>query len=169
MCILCIFPLKCWTLVKPSWIKVFLRGCVEILWLASQSPPQKVNVCFCTDLDFPAFGVHGHTVFYPKVLDLCERHHYMLTANFQTLWETSDGHLCQNVFFSGGGTQLLNTFSFQFTHLFSFPSSYDMSSVIQVKVHGSVAEGLEPVKELFQEQFNKGEELSAQVGSLSAG
>ena len=34
----------------------------------------------------------------------------------------------------------------------------------QVAVHGSVAEGLEPVKELFQEQFNKGEELSAQVG-----
>ena len=33
----------------------------------------------------------------------------------------------------------------------------------QVAVHGSVAEGLEPVKELFQEQFNKGEELSAQV------
>ena len=31
-------------------------------------------------------------------------------------------------------------------------------------MHGSVAEGLEPVKELFQEQFNKGEELSAQVG-----
>ena len=34
----------------------------------------------------------------------------------------------------------------------------------QVAVHGSVAKGLEPVKELFQEQFNKGEELSAQVG-----
>ena len=31
-------------------------------------------------------------------------------------------------------------------------------------MHGSVAKGLEPVKELFQEQFNKGEELSAQVG-----
>ena len=30
-------------------------------------------------------------------------------------------------------------------------------------MHGSVAEGLEPVKELFLEQFNKGEELSAQV------
>ena len=34
----------------------------------------------------------------------------------------------------------------------------------QVAVHGSVADGLEPVKELFQEQFNNGEELSAQVG-----
>ena len=42
-----------------------------------------------------------------------------------------------------------------------------MTSSIQVKVHGTVAEGLEPVKELFQEQFNKGEELSAQVGPSS--
>jgi len=38
-----------------------------------------------------------------------------------------------------------------------------MFSPQEVTVHGSVAEGLEPVKELFQEQFNKGEELSAQV------
>ena len=34
----------------------------------------------------------------------------------------------------------------------------------KVAVHGSVAKGLEPVKELFQEQFYKGEELSAKVG-----
>ena len=34
---------------------------------------------------------------------------------------------------------------------------------------GSVAEGLEPVKELFQEQFRKGEELSAQVGDHDGG
>ena len=40
---------------------------------------------------------------------------------------------------------------------------YILFSLIQVKVHGTVAKGLEPVQELFQEQFNKGEELSAQV------
>ena len=34
---------------------------------------------------------------------------------------------------------------------------------------GTVAEGLEPVKELFQEQFRKGEELSAQVGNHDGG
>ena len=60
----------------------------------------------------------------------------------------------------------LNTFTFClptfFTGIFHFHLL--THSVIQVKVHGSVAEGLEPVKELFQEQFNKGEELSAQVG-----
>ena len=32
-----------------------------------------------------------------------------------------------------------------------------------------MAEGLEPVKELFQEQFRKGEELSAQVGDHDGG
>ena len=35
---------------------------------------------------------------------------------------------------------------------------------IQVQVQGTVAEGLDPVMELFEEQFKKGEELSAQVG-----
>ena len=61
-------------------------GCDEILWLASLLPPQKANVCFCTNLDFPAFGVHGHTVFYPKVFDLCETYDaYMLKASFQTI------------------------------------------------------------------------------------
>jgi len=39
----------------------------------------------------------------------------------------------------------------------------NMFSPQEVKVHGTVAKGLEPVQELFQEQFNKGEELSAQV------
>ena len=32
-----------------------------------------------------------------------------------------------------------------------------------------MAEGLEPVKELFQEQFRKGEELSAQVDNHDGG
>ena len=44
-----------------------------------------------------------------------------------------------------------------------------LSTLSQVKVDGSVAEGLEPVKELFQEQFRKGEELSAQVGNHDGG
>ena len=80
--------------------------------VTSQSPPQKADVCFSVQILTFLPSVYTDTLPYSKVSDLCKRHHYMLMPNFQTLWETSDEHLCQNVFSSGGGTQLLNTISF---------------------------------------------------------